>query len=382
MLTSWFYPFPSGSANRFYEIGKRLARDHEVHVYTTSMDRPREERIEGIHVHRYGRISPSQSLEKGVAGANLKFSIETMRRIAQDAKKHRFDIIDCNITSKILPFVSFTVSKLNNIPLVQTWHEVWYTYNFIQYNILTAPIATCAEFIIPRFATNCIAVSNTTKRRLVDLLGISEEKIVVIPNGVDSDVFERLNVKKDGARLVYIGRLESHKKVDILIQAFKLLKEQFPEIELIIIGEGTQKKSLIKLSTDLGLNNVTFLGMIPRAKLLNILKSSTLLVLPSILEGQGVVLLEAMAAGTPPIAIFSTRSGVKDVVRHKFNGLLVGSNVKDIEMAVSKLLTHPLLYKNIRDNALKYVKDFDWNSIANRVSELYANVIEDKINYA
>lgn len=59
MLTSCFYPFPSGSANRLYEIGKRLARKHEVHVYTTSLDQPIEENLEGMRVHRYCTISAS-----------------------------------------------------------------------------------------------------------------------------------------------------------------------------------------------------------------------------------------------------------------------------------------------------------------------------------
>lgn len=377
MLTSWFYPFPSGSANRFYEIGKRLSRNHEVHVYTTSLNQKREETLEGIHLHRYGRISLSESLEKGVAWLNLKFSIDTMRRIVRDVKRRRFDVIDCNMTSKTLPFVSFLASRLWDIPLVETWHEVWHTYNFTQYNPFIAPIAMTAEYIIPRLSTRCIAVSNTTRQRLMELLGIPSGKVEVIPNGVDVNAFQRIDVEKKKARLVYVGRLESHKRVDVLLRAFKMLRKKFPEIELIIVGDGSQRRHLVKLSLNMGLNNVRFLGAIPRPELIRTIKSSTVLVLPSILEGQGIVLLESMAAGTPPIAVLSPGSGVRDVVKHGFNGLLVGLGIEEIEDAVYRLLTSQFIYDQIQKNALKFVKAFDWNAVAVRVSKFYEHLVEE-----
>ncbi len=114
--------------------------------------------------------------------------------------------------------------------------------------------------------------------------------------------------------------------------------------------------------------------MIPKPDLIRLLKSSTTLVLPSILEGQGVILLEAMAAGTPPIAVLSPESGVKDIMRQEFNGLLVQPKVKEIEEALLRLLTNQSLYDQIRENGLGFVSRYDWDQIAIKTSELYEQV--------
>jgi len=376
MLTSWFYPFPSGSANRFYEIGKRLACRHEIHIYTTSLDRLKEENLEGMRVHRYCRINPSQSLERGVAGLNLAFSLDTMRRMVRDMARWKFDIIDCNMTSKILPFVCFLASKLRGVPLVETWHEVWYTQNLSYYNVFVAPFALVTEYTIPRLATCCIAVSNSTKYRLMKLLRVDGEKIVVIPNGIDLDSFRRISAEKKKARIVYVGRLETHKGLDMLLRAFKGLQTTFPESELIIIGDGSQRRRLVKLSEDLRLTGVRFMGVIPRCDLFRTIGSASVLVLPSLFEGHGVVLLEAMAAGTPPIAVKSPESGVNDVVKHGFNGLLVKPCAEEIEKAVDKLLTNHTLYDRIRESALGFIKHYDWDIIATKVLDFYEYIYQ------
>jgi glycosyltransferase involved in cell wall biosynthesis len=237
------------------------------------------------------------------------------------------------------------------------------------------PAALTAEYVMPRLADLCIAVSNTTKRRLVNLLKVPPENIDVIPNGVDCKAFDEIYVKKESARIVYVGRLEKHKRVDLLILAFNELRKSLPECELFIIGDGSQRENLVRLASTMKIEHLFFTGILSRTELVRILKSSTILVLPSVFEGHGIVLLEAMAAGTPPIAVWSTDSGVKEVVIDGFNGMLVQANVAQIRETLYKLLTDKELYDRLRENGLNFVKKYDWDNIVWMVANSYEDLI-------
>ena len=374
MLTTWFPPLIVGSGNRFYEIGKRLAEKHEVHVYTTGIEGcANEEEMEGMYIHRYGIFDTSKSIEKESSLLNLKFNLWLLRKKAPELnwRVNSFDIIDCNIVSKILPYISYFISKSMRVPLIETWHEVWYKQNFTQYNPVMALPGFFLELFMPKLSDIDIAVSETSKRRLVNLLKVNSNKIVVISNGVELKKFEQKGEKKYG-RILYVGRLESHKRVDMLIQSYRGLKRVNPDIELIIIGKGPQKEHLQNLSTELNLEDVTFYDPLPYNRLIEIMKSSWILVQPSIREGQGIVLLEAMAAGTPPIAVQAEGSAVRDVIKNNYNGLLVPEGW--MERAIQKLLTNEDLYHRLRKNGLSFVSEYDWDKIAERVADVYEKI--------
>ena len=373
LLTTWFPPLIVGSGNRFYEIGKRLAGKHEVHVYTTGIEGcEKEEEMEGMYVHRYGIFDTSKSIEKGSSLHNLKFNMHLLRKIPTKlfCGTTGVDIIDCNIVSKMLPYVSYFISKSTHAPLIETWHEVWYKQNFRQYNPVKGLPGFYLELFMPKLADMNIAVSETTKRRLVNLLGVNPDKIVVIPNGVDLNKFDAISMDKKYGRILYVGRLESHKRVDTLMLAYHRLKKRYADIELIIVGKGPQKEYLQRLSKEL--KGVTFYDPLPYERLIELMKSSWIFVLPSVREGQGIVLLEAMAAGTPPIAVQAEGSAVGDIVKNDYNGLLVPGG--EIERAIQKLLTNEDLYTKIRKNGLQFVKGYDWAKTAERTAEVYEKI--------
>ena len=114
------------------------------------------------------------------------------------------------------------------------------------------------ELPIPRLADVNIAVSETTKRRMVVLLKVNPNKIVVIPNGMDLNKFKRIQTGKKYGRILYAGRLESHKCVDQLIFAYKRLKMVYSSIELIIVGKGPMRKYLQDLSRRLNLDVIFY----------------------------------------------------------------------------------------------------------------------------
>ncbi|MCX9012727.1 MAG: glycosyltransferase family 4 protein [Candidatus Methanoperedens sp.] len=374
LLSTWFPPFIVGSGNRFYEVGRRLSRSHELHIYTTGIDGcVDEEYMEGMHIHRYGIHNISNSVEKESYVLNLKFSLHLLKKnLELIQKNNKFDIIDCNIVSKTLPYASYFISKSTHVPLVETWHEVWYKENFGQYSSMMAIPGFYLELYMPKLSDFNIAVSETTKRRLIDLLKVNPNKISVISNGVDLKKFNGVSAEKKHGRILYVGRLESHKCIDTLLLAYHQLKKGYKDIELILIGKGPQRENLENLAQKLNLKDITFLDPMPYDQLIATMKSSWILVLPSIREGQGIVLLEAMAAGTPPIAVKAEGSAVGDVIKDNYNGLLVPQG--EIENAMQKLLTDEDLYTNLRKNGLEFVKDYDWDKIAQRTAEIYEMV--------
>ena len=377
MITTWFPPIIVGSGNRFYELGKRLSRKHEIDVYTVGVKgHAREEAMEGMRIHRYGmfNISKSDSIEGNYHLLKLKFGFEVLRKLSRN-----FDIIDGNIVSKVIPYAAYPVSKISDASLILTWHEIWHIQNFEALNPMLALPAFFIEFPIPRLVDVNIAVSETTERKLVELLKVTPNKIVVIPNGVDVEKISGISAEKKYGRILYAGRLESHKCVDKLIFAYKRLKMVYSDIELIIVGRGPKKEYLQKLSRRLNLD-VRFYEPLPYDKLIELMKSAWILVLSSIREGQGIVLLEAMAAGTPPIAVNAEGSAVRDVIKNNYNGLLIPqANMEEgIEKAIRKLLTDGDLHASLRKNGLQFVKKYDWDRIAAMVSDLYERVAGER----
>ncbi|MCW7079272.1 MAG: glycosyltransferase family 4 protein [Canidatus Methanoxibalbensis ujae] len=360
MVTLLFPPIIAGSGKRFYEIGRRLSRKNEVHIYTVGVNGDAEEELDGMLVHRYGKfdaLSAESAYRSGV-----KFSINLFNCL----RKNDYDVIDCNIVSKMPAYVSYIIARRKYIPFIETWHEVMHVQNFHLLNPIMGLPAFFMEFPIPNLADMNIAVSDTTRRRMINLLNADAKKTVVISNGVDLEKFRKISVEKRYGRILYVGRLERHKRVDVLIHAYKILKRRYKDAELIIVGDGSQRRRLMNLSRHV---DVRFYNFLPEEKLIAVMKSAWVLVLPSVKEGQGIVLLESMAAGTPPIAVQAEGSGVCDVIKNGYNGLLVSE--EKIADAIQKLLSDGDMHASLRKNGMQFVKNYDWNSIAAKVAELY-----------
>jgi glycosyltransferase involved in cell wall biosynthesis len=158
MITTWFPPTIVGSGNRFYEVGKRLSSIYEIHVFTTGVrGYAEEEKMEGMHIHRCGmsEISKNESNEKKYHMFKLKFCLDVLKRLDKS-----FDIIDCNVVSKPLSYVSFFAS--GHTPLILTWHEVWYEQNFRILNPALALPGFFLELFMPKLSDFNITVSQTS----------------------------------------------------------------------------------------------------------------------------------------------------------------------------------------------------------------------------
>lgn len=204
-----------------------------------------------------------------------------------------------------------------------------------------------AERIMARFATRIVAVSDTTAQDLQRYQKIPASRISIIANGVEGQQFSRplnvaakrreLGIPPEGPVVGLSARLVEEKGITYLLQAMPRLLQRFPDLHVLIAGEGQLMDSLIAEARRLGVaGQVHFLGL--RRDIPDLLRALDIFLLPSVSEGLPMALLEAMAAGLPLIA--TEVGGVATAVCHGVNGLLIPpANPNAISSAVETLLT-------------------------------------------
>lgn len=205
-------------------------------------------------------------------------------------------------------------------------------------------------------------------------LGIPHGKIKIIPNGVATQAFIPLGAAQRDNTVVYVGSFIERKGVRYLIAAMAEVLRIFPNYHLVLIGTGPQHKELERLVAEHGISaNVTFTGFLPQEQVRWWLQRARAFVLPSLEEGLGVVLLEALACGTPIIA--SNVGGIIDVVTPDVGQLVPPADAKALAEALIHLLT-AASWEQLSQNArLRAVEVYDWEHIGAQYIAVYRSVL-------
>lgn len=183
-------------------------------------------------------------------------------------------------------------------------------------NNLKIFLALLLEKISYYLADLIIVTSANDREYIITQHNIKSDKIKIIPNGVDVQLFNvLLDVKKEPGRILFVGRLIKQKNLFSLLEALQGVKGAY----LVIIGKGYLKEDLVRRARDYEIN-VTFIDKIGNEDLPIEYNKSQLFILPSFFEGNPKVLLEAMACGLPVIC--TDVYGINNIVKHEHNGLL------------------------------------------------------------
>ena len=225
-----------------------------------------------------------------------------------------------------------------------------------------------------RKASHIIALSNELKSVTVKF-GVPDEQITVIPNGVNISKFPVGSKEGRKKQVIFVGSLIERKGVGFLIKAMSTLVTTHHDIRLLIVGEGKDRSSLEALTRQLSLqDNVTFVGTQSQERVSELLRESRLFILPSIEEGQGVVLVEALASGTPCVG--SRVGGIPDVITPDVGKVVDAGDVKGLSAAIESFLIDEDLWEATSDNArIRAETYYDWNSLAGKMVEIYQTVI-------
>ena len=235
-------------------------------------------------------------------------------------------------------------------------------------------------------AANAVVVSDRHERDLLErLYGIPAERLHVIPGGVDLDRFNPVG-RADARRelglngehvLLFVGRLDPLKGVDLLLQGAALLEER-RNVRIIVVGgdlEGDPEvPRLAAMASQLGLaDRVRFEGAVPQERLPWYYSAADLLVAPSYYESFGLTVLEAMACGTPVVA--ARTGGLRGLVRDGETGYLVPWHCPEpFAQRMEVLLAHEGLREQMGQAGLLRAQDLTWGAMAESVASLYGEL--------
>jgi glycosyltransferase involved in cell wall biosynthesis len=220
-----------------------------------------------------------------------------------------------------------------------------------------------------QLADHIFVASSVTKNSLLQV-GIQPEKISVIPYGAPIDYFQPQAKIDKFFRALYVGRVAAHKGVHYLLQAWKEL--QLPEAELLLVGVNDFPEGWLYQYEEV----VRYIPSVPHASLNKYYNAANVLVFPSLIEGFGMVLLEAMACGIPVIA--TSNVGGTDVITDGVEGFIIP--VRDVEALKEKLewcYRHPQELARMGQAARQKAEQLTWDlyrqRLARRVQELFLN---------
>jgi glycosyltransferase involved in cell wall biosynthesis len=196
-------------------------------------------------------------------------------------------------------------------------------------------------------ADRIVVTTDAMRMNVVQRMPHVADRITVIPNYVDTDLFRPLGQMRDELSLVFIGRIAPEKNLAALLAAIRPLA-----VKLTLIGEGKLRPELQRQSADLD-GRVTWEGNVPNSQLPEYVNRAGIFVLLSLYEGHPKALLEAMACGVAVIGADSP--GIREVIRHGETGYLCGTDPVSIRAALEDLLRQPELVKELGRNARQYV---------------------------
>ena len=235
-----------------------------------------------------------------------------------------------------------------------------------------------ARFVAKR-STSGVCISNAVKDYVIQRGELSKEydlktiyygfeKIEQLDTKALAEITDQLIVKPDVLRVGSIGRLVRQKDYPTLLSAMKQVIDSGIDAELFIVGEGAEKDNFVELTLELGIHErVHWLGRTPFVN--EFLSQLDLFVLPSIYEGFGLVLLEAMQANKPILA--TNNSSIPEVLGKDYAGLFETSNVEKLSGLIKKVLLEDVFAKQLVSNYASRLDDFTPKVMAEKILRVY-----------
>ncbi len=307
------------------------------------------------------------------------------RALVDIVKQHRINIVQTHLL-RTLDFLVLTLKK------EKTVRQIYWVFHNVRWQLKPDDLPTNAWLLGPKRAavrtlyrslasqaSGLIAVSEQVGNTLKHDLGPLQNRIRVIPNGIDISRFgnggDRATIRRalglpdDAVIGMCTARLARQKGHSWFITAANPVLTRFPKLHFVLVGDGPLRKEMTEQVRGTGLEGrVLLLG--ERTDVSELLAGSDLFVLPSLWEGMSLALLEAMASGLPVIA--TDVSGTRQVIRDGVDGLLVTPQDRGaLQTALIELLTNPVRAKGLGQAARARVESFTIEKRARAYLDLY-----------
>lgn len=380
-MLSWEYPpyIVGGLARHVEELSEALVRQGcEVHVITTgSLDTPPKEKRNGVIVHR---IEPYDvkaiNFLTWVLQLNFRMVEEGIKLFGKEKSFHLIHAHDW-----LVGFAARALKHAYKKPLAVTIHA---TEAGRHQGIHTEEqrYINSIEWWLTYEAWKVIVCSQYMRWEVQSLFALPQDKVKVIPNGVDLKKFsfsEKANISYGPGKIIFfMGRLVREKGVQVLLDAAPMILAAEPDACFLIAGTGPMEHQLKQQAQALGLGDrVQFLGHINDKLRNEILQQATLAVFPSLYEPFGIVVLEAMAAGVP--VVVSDVGGMGEIVDHGRNGLKAyPGDTHSLAVNIIRALQNEALRQELKKQGQRLVKEvYCWDKIARQTQEVYKAILNE-----
>lgn len=355
-------PEAGGAEVHLHEVLKRLAADgHDVTYFVSNFPGgTAEDRYDGIRVFRRGSWYNANWV--------IPFHV---RHFLRD---HPCDLVIEDVNK--IPFLLPAFVKTRVVVVVP---HLFGTTVFQETNPLFASYVYLWEKLIPSVYDNCrfVVISPSTRVDLAER-GIRQDRIDVVLCGLDHGTYRMLEgvERFDDPTIVHFGRVRKYKSIDVVLKAFALVRGRLRGARLVIIGEGPERKNLVRLADGLRLgSSVEFLGAVSTPELVGYLNRCHLFVNASPKEGWGLTVIEANACGVPVVA--SRRPGLQDSVKDGQTGYLVEyGDVRGFAERSLELLTDTEKWRTMSGKAVAWARSLTWEKTGEEMKAIFLDEIE------
>lgn len=384
LMLTWEYPprVVGGIARVVYDLSKTLHKDgHDVTVITyREGDTPYFEDDKGIKVYRVDNymINPNNFID-WILQLNFNMISKANEIIKEQGN---FDVIHAH--DWLVAYSAKTLKNSYNIPIVATIHATEAGRNSGIHDEQQRYIND-TEWMLTYEAAEVVVNSNYMKNELQRLFGLPYDKINVIPNGVNLNLFNgierdysfRRKYAMDNEKIIlFMGRLVYEKGIQHLISAMPKILEGYHDSKLVICGKGGMEDELRNQVKAMGIDNkVYFAGYMKGKDVQRMYKAADVAVFPSTYEPFGIVALEAMLSEKP--IVVSDIGGLNEIVDHKKNGMKAYcGNPNSIADSILEVLYDYKLCADITRVAKNKVRnEYNWSKIAQDTHFAYQKAI-------
>jgi glycogen(starch) synthase len=386
IMLSWEFPprTVGGIAAHLFYLSRELAKlGLDVYIVTCDFPgAPEREILNGVHVLRIDSYkSPSPDFATWVSLMNVNMQRETAGLLRIHGRQ--VDIIHAH--DWLVANAAVGLKHIFRMPLATTMHSTEIGRRNGLHTDYERMIHQTENWLVHE-SWRVICCSQYMADQNKWAYGLPQNKLTVIPNGVDAAMYEKEFDKAEFRKkfalpeekiVLFVGRLVHEKGVQTLINAVPKILSSV-NAKFVIVGDGGMKETLMRQIQSMGLKHKTFFtGFIDEESLHKLYRIADVCVVPSLYEPFGITALEAMAARTPLVA--SNTGGLSEIVEHDKTGTKVfAGNPNSVAWGVTSVLLDPNYANWIKGNAYnKVLEVYNWAKIADQTKQFYEKIVEE-----
>lgn len=369
-FTDTYLPQVNGVVTSIELFRRELERQgHQVYIFCPRVDHEKDSR-------RVIRFKSFRFLFQPEYHVSIPFS----RHLLRDLWAKDLDIVHAH-TPFSIGLLGYYYAFVKKVPFVHTYHTLYpeYIKSYILKGKLITPKMVARLSAV--FANHCdLTIAPSIKiKKLLEKYGV-KTLIEVLATGINYTDYSkkiRLNnfrrqyhLKKDDKLLIFVGRLGKEKNIDFLISSLPLIQKKIKNAKLVLVGDGPQRSQLQKLAQRLKLkDSVIFTGYFKKPDVIKAYQASDLFVFSSLTDTQGMVVVEAAAAGLPIVAVKDDAFG--EFLKNGQNGFATKQNKSEFAQAVITVLGNKILCESMSQKSQVIAKEFTIKKQTQKLIDIY-----------